>query len=236
MALTPSCREATYGSPAAGRARHRRWYTGAPRGSGGIGRRASLRSWWPKGRRGSSPFFRTTSRFQKTCPDCYPSTVTHFPAIAKHAPRLVTLARIRLAQDKQSPLKIIGSHQLLVIPLPKSFSGLVGLPSGRARGPDLSVEAAEPRVGRTGKPRQHSHLLQCERALIFVHGAAADTPAERGESARVGVLARCSFGVIAEIGLRAGDDERDCRTRKFVHRFAVPVFPEQALRSRGAAG
>src|SRR5580658_5638928 len=29
------------------------------RGSGGIGRRASLRSWWPKGRRGSSPFFRT---------------------------------------------------------------------------------------------------------------------------------------------------------------------------------
>src|SRR5580693_1061755 len=28
-------------------------------GSGGIGRRASLRSWWPKGRRGSSPFFRT---------------------------------------------------------------------------------------------------------------------------------------------------------------------------------
>src|ERR1700728_1682649 len=28
------------------------------RGSGGIGRRASLRSWWPKGRRGSSPFFR----------------------------------------------------------------------------------------------------------------------------------------------------------------------------------
>jgi hypothetical protein len=27
-------------------------------GSGGIGRRASLRSWWPKGRRGSSPFFR----------------------------------------------------------------------------------------------------------------------------------------------------------------------------------
>jgi hypothetical protein len=29
-----------------------------PRGSGGIGRRASLRSWWPKGRRGSSPFFR----------------------------------------------------------------------------------------------------------------------------------------------------------------------------------
>jgi hypothetical protein len=30
----------------------------SPRGSGGIGRRASLRSWWPKGRRGSSPFFR----------------------------------------------------------------------------------------------------------------------------------------------------------------------------------
>jgi hypothetical protein len=28
------------------------------RGSGGIGRRASLRSWWLKGRRGSSPFFR----------------------------------------------------------------------------------------------------------------------------------------------------------------------------------
>ena len=33
-------------------------YTVAPSGSGGIGRRASLRSWWPKGRRGSSPFFR----------------------------------------------------------------------------------------------------------------------------------------------------------------------------------
>jgi hypothetical protein len=31
----------------------------ADRRSGGIGRRASLRSWWPKGRRGSSPFFRT---------------------------------------------------------------------------------------------------------------------------------------------------------------------------------
>ncbi len=44
-----------------GRARRGRWYTGAPCGSGGIGRRASLRSWWPKGRRGSSPFFRTTS-------------------------------------------------------------------------------------------------------------------------------------------------------------------------------
>src|SRR5579862_2697274 len=35
-------------------------YTVWQRGSGGIGRRASLRSWWPKGRRGSSPFFRTT--------------------------------------------------------------------------------------------------------------------------------------------------------------------------------
>src|SRR5271154_5856104 len=34
-------------------------YSGFHRGSGGIGRRASLRSWWPKGRRGSSPFFRT---------------------------------------------------------------------------------------------------------------------------------------------------------------------------------
>src|SRR5579862_1801704 len=33
-------------------------YSRSPRGSGGIGRRASLRSWWPKGRRGSSPFFR----------------------------------------------------------------------------------------------------------------------------------------------------------------------------------
>src|SRR5271170_2580650 len=33
-------------------------YSAPPRGSGGIGRRASLRSWWPKGRRGSSPFFR----------------------------------------------------------------------------------------------------------------------------------------------------------------------------------
>src|ERR1700678_2720927 len=32
------------------------------RGSGGIGRRASLRSWWPKGRRGSSPFFRRKIR------------------------------------------------------------------------------------------------------------------------------------------------------------------------------
>jgi hypothetical protein len=31
-------------------------------GSGGIGRRASLRSWWPKGRRGSSPFFRMPFR------------------------------------------------------------------------------------------------------------------------------------------------------------------------------
>jgi hypothetical protein len=29
-------------------------------GSGGIGRRASLRSLWPQGREGSSPFFRTT--------------------------------------------------------------------------------------------------------------------------------------------------------------------------------
>ena len=37
-----------------------RCYTVGQRGSGGIGRRASLRSWWPKGRRGSSPFFRTT--------------------------------------------------------------------------------------------------------------------------------------------------------------------------------
>src|SRR5271156_1051925 len=34
-------------------------YFGFHCGSGGIGRRASLRSWWPKGRRGSSPFFRT---------------------------------------------------------------------------------------------------------------------------------------------------------------------------------
>src|ERR1700722_15835478 len=33
------------------------------RGSGGIGRRASLRSWWPKGRGGSSPFFRTNINF-----------------------------------------------------------------------------------------------------------------------------------------------------------------------------
>ena len=30
------------------------------RGSGGIGRRVSLRSLWPKGREGSSPSFRTT--------------------------------------------------------------------------------------------------------------------------------------------------------------------------------
>src|ERR1700691_3002401 len=36
-------------------------YSGFHRGSGGIGRRASLRSWWPKGRRGSSPFFRRPS-------------------------------------------------------------------------------------------------------------------------------------------------------------------------------
>jgi hypothetical protein len=36
-------------------------YSRSPRGSGGIGRRASLRSWWPKGRRGSSPFFRILS-------------------------------------------------------------------------------------------------------------------------------------------------------------------------------
>jgi hypothetical protein len=35
-------------------------------GSGGIGRRASLRSWWPKGRRGSSPFFRTNVSCQQT--------------------------------------------------------------------------------------------------------------------------------------------------------------------------
>src|SRR5271168_2955821 len=59
-------------------------YFGFHRGSGGIGRRASLRSWWPKGRRGSSPFFRTllaqsssgfffdgtriaTARFAPTC-------------------------------------------------------------------------------------------------------------------------------------------------------------------------
>jgi hypothetical protein len=39
-------------------------YTVVQRGSGGIGRRASLRSWWPKGRRGSSPFFRTIFRFE----------------------------------------------------------------------------------------------------------------------------------------------------------------------------
>ncbi len=38
-------------------------YTVCQRGSGGIGRRASLRSWWPKGRRGSSPFFRTIPIF-----------------------------------------------------------------------------------------------------------------------------------------------------------------------------
>lgn len=30
-----------------------------PCGDGGIGRHASLRSWWPKGREGSSPFLRT---------------------------------------------------------------------------------------------------------------------------------------------------------------------------------
>jgi hypothetical protein len=32
-------------------------------GRGGIGRRASLRSWWAKARRGSSPFGRTIQRF-----------------------------------------------------------------------------------------------------------------------------------------------------------------------------
>ena len=32
-------------------------------GSGGIGRRASLRSWFPQGSEGSSPFFRTSLRF-----------------------------------------------------------------------------------------------------------------------------------------------------------------------------
>ena len=37
-----------------------------PRGSGGIGRRVSLRSWWPKGRRGSSPFFRNLHSQQPT--------------------------------------------------------------------------------------------------------------------------------------------------------------------------
>src|SRR5262245_3335582 len=37
----------------------------ALRGSGGIGRRASLRSLWPQGREGSSPFFRTNHQFNK---------------------------------------------------------------------------------------------------------------------------------------------------------------------------
>src|SRR5215471_3031343 len=32
-------------------------------GSGGTGRRASLRSLWPQGREGSNPFFRTTCQF-----------------------------------------------------------------------------------------------------------------------------------------------------------------------------
>lgn len=58
MTPTPSCTELYMWRGRGGRAWRGRWYTGAPRGSGGIGRRASLRSWWPKGRRGSSPFFR----------------------------------------------------------------------------------------------------------------------------------------------------------------------------------
>src|SRR5687767_5145854 len=33
-----------------------------PRGSGGIGRRTSLRGWRPQGREGSSPFFRTKAQ------------------------------------------------------------------------------------------------------------------------------------------------------------------------------
>jgi hypothetical protein len=53
-------------------------YTVPQRGSGGIGRRASLRSWWPKGRRGSSPFFRTIYYFKTwTVSTCCFMSLTH---------------------------------------------------------------------------------------------------------------------------------------------------------------
>ena len=62
----------------AAKAGRSRCYTVSQRGSGGIGRRASLRSWWPKGRRGSSPFFRTIYDFKTgTLSTCCFTSLAH---------------------------------------------------------------------------------------------------------------------------------------------------------------
>ena len=66
-----------------------------PRGSGGIGRRTSLRGWRPQGREGSSPFFRTNLKDQEgNCLLAGASSSAGTSAGALSAPVAPTVGRV----------------------------------------------------------------------------------------------------------------------------------------------
>src|SRR6478672_5965327 len=81
-------------------------YTVLPqRGSGGIGRRASLRSWWPKGRRGSSPFFRTKN--DNPLLEAPKKSLGYFPATLLPGVELTPLPHSPILSFRRTPLAVL---------------------------------------------------------------------------------------------------------------------------------